>query len=139
MKPVITLLDKIGLGRISGGDYRANMNGLNMFFGAVLGFVLAGTETLTDRQFGVVLVSLATVVITIQYVSSSKNRIGYAVLAAVYATAFPEIMDLVLGSKGLVPAKIRPTLMVWAAMAILVEFWPRHPEPPSPANPGTAS
>lgn len=113
---------------MSVGEYQANMNGLNMFFGAVLGFVLAGTERLTNFQFGVILLCLSSVVIAIQYISSSRHRTAYAGLALVYATAFPEIMELALRGKDLVPDKIRMTLIVWTVMAIVIEFWARDKE-----------
>jgi len=119
------LLGRAGLGRMSTGEYQANLNGLNMFFGAVLGFVLAGTERLTDWQFGVVLFSLAGVVITVLYISSSRNRLAYALLALLYAGVFPEAIDFMMHGHGLVPDKVRPTLLVWIAMTMLVEFWAR--------------
>lgn len=56
------VLSRTGLGPMSTGEYQANHNGLNMFFGAVRGFVLAGSERLDSWQFGVLLTSLAGVV-----------------------------------------------------------------------------
>jgi hypothetical protein len=110
-------------------EYEANLNGLNMFFGAVLGFVLAGTEKLTDLQFGVVLFFLACTVITILFISSSRHRVMYAVLALVYSASFPEMTDYVLRGHDLVSGKLRPTLLVWTAMTIMVEFWARDKAP----------
>ena len=112
---------------MSADEYRANINGLNIFFGAVLGFVLAGTEKLSNQQFGLVLFVLATAVTTILYISSSRNRIIYSAVALAYAMAFPEIIDFVLKGQDLVPGKIRPTLLVWTLMTIGVEFLPRDP------------
>ena len=59
------VLGKTGLGKMTSSEYQANLNGLNMFFGAVLGFVLTGTETLDTWQFGFVLMMLASAVISI--------------------------------------------------------------------------
>ena len=117
---------RTGLGRMSTGEYQANLNGMNMFFGAVLGFVLSGTEKLSSWQFGVMLAALAAVVITVLYISSSKHRLGYALLAVLYAATFPEAMDFMLRSHDVVPDKVRPTLLVWIAMTIMVEFWARE-------------
>ena len=133
----INLLRSTGLGRITTGEYRANRDGLNMFFGAVLGLVLAGTEGLANWRFGVVLLCLASVVITIHYISSSRWWVQYALLALVYSIGFPRFMDVLLGGSDLVPDKIRPTLVVWTLMAILVEFWNRDPDPD--AGDGSAS
>lgn len=126
MSSPLRAASKVGLGRMSTGEYQANLNGLNMFFGAVLGLVLTGTEQLTAWQFGVTLAGLASVVITIQYISSSRQRAAYAGLALAYAVLFPEIIETVLRQQDLVPAKVRPTLLVWTAMAILIEFWARE-------------
>ena len=129
------LLQRVGLGRMSAGEYQANLSGLNTFFGAVLGFVLTGTEKLSSLQFAIVLASLAGVVITILYVSSSRNRLVYAALAIFYASVFPELMDRVLGMQGAVPERVRPTLIVWALLAVTVEFWARErPAPSVPPN-----
>lgn len=119
---------RMGLGRMSAGEYSANLNGLNMFFGAVLGFVLAGTEKLNAWQFGLLLASLASIVITVLYITSSKQRLMYALLALVYAATFPEVMEFMLRAKDVVPDKIRPTLLVWVVMTILIEFWSRERE-----------
>jgi hypothetical protein len=115
-------------GRITAGEYQANLNGLNMLFGAVLGFVLAGTEKLNSLQFGFVLTMLASVVIAICTISSGRYRILYSVLALVGAIFFPEMIDLALQGKNLVPDKIRPTLIVWTLLTIVVEFWSRGNE-----------
>lgn len=125
------LLGKVGLGRMTDGEYQANLNGLNMFFGAVLGFVLAGTEKLTVFQFSVLLTSLAGVVVTVLYISSSKHRLAYAALALFYAATMPEAMDFMLHTQGAVPDKIRPTLLVWIGMTIGVEFWSRERTAPA--------
>lgn len=120
------LFARTGLGRMSTGEYQANLNGLNMFFGAVLGFVLAGTERLNAWQFGFLLLSLASIVVTVLYISSSRNKLAYSMLALLYAATLPEMMELMLRTKDVVPDKVRPTLLVWIAMTVLVEFWARE-------------
>lgn len=54
---------------------------------------------------------------------------AYSIYAIVITLIFPEAIDLVLGGNNLVPDKIRPTLLVWTLMTILVEFWAREQEP----------
>ncbi|MGX5732125.1 hypothetical protein ACWKWK_16530 [Pseudoxanthomonas beigongshangi] len=124
-----TLMRRLGLGKMSSGEYQANLNGLNMFFGAVLGLVLTGTEKLDAWQFGVLLFCLAGNVITILFISSSRNRVSYAVFALVNALLFPKVMGFLLRGPDLVPDKIQPTLLVWTVMTIVVEFWARQKEP----------
>ena len=120
------LIERAKVGRMSTGEYQANLNGMNMFFGAVLGFVLSGTEKLNAWQFGVLLASLASVVITVLYISSSKHRLMYSLLALFYSATFPELMNLMLRSHDIVPDKVRPTLLVWIMMTVMVEFWARE-------------
>lgn len=124
--PGKTFMRRTGLGRMSTGEYQANMNGLNMFFGAVLGFVLTGSEKLNAWQFGFLLMSLASVVVTVLYISGSKHRLAYAALAALYAATFPEAMNFILRGTVEIPDKIRPTLLVWIGMTVMVEFWGRE-------------
>lgn len=91
-----TLLGKMGLGKLSVAEYRANLNGLNMFFGAVLGFVLTGTEQLNSWQFALVLGVLTSVVVSILYISSSRHRVAYSIYAVFLALVVPSALDLVL-------------------------------------------
>lgn len=125
------VLGKTGLGKMTSSEYQANLNGLNMFFGAVLGFVLTGTETLDTWQFGFVLMMLASAVISILFISSSKHRLAYSIYALIIALTLPELINFILRGDGLVPDKIRPTLVVWTLMTILVEFWGRERDKPA--------
>ncbi|XHS77014.1 hypothetical protein ACFJGW_14915 [Burkholderiaceae bacterium UC74_6] len=119
-------LAKGGVGRMTTSEYQANLNGMNMFFGAVLGLVLAGSEKLNAWQFGVLLGSLAAIVITVLYITSSKYRFAYSLLALLYAWSLPSAMDFMLRSHDTVPDKVRPTLLVWILMTMMVEFWARE-------------
>ncbi len=127
------LFARLGFGQMSHGEYQANLSGLNVFFGAVLGLALTGTEKLNSWQFGVILAGLAAAVISILYISSSRNRISYSIYAIVIALIFPELIDYTLRGHDLVPDKIRPTLLVWTLMTICVEFWAREKDPSRPA------
>lgn len=110
--------------RITSREYRANITGINIVFGAVLGFVLAGTEGLPTQDFMTLLLLSATVVISILYLGSSEYRLFYAVTAAALIAGLPfaitEIMRL-----DPIPA-LQPTLAVWAIMIVLVELLPRQ-------------
>ena len=130
---ITSVLGKSGLGKMTSSEYQANLNGLNMFFGAVLGFVLTGTETLNTWQFGFVLMMLASAVISILFISSSKHRLAYSIYALIIALTLPELINFILRGDGLVPDKIRPTLVVWTLMTILVEFWGRERDKPAQA------
>ena len=112
--------------RMTEREYRANIDGLNIFFGAVLGFVLAGSETLDDFGFGVLLAGTAGIVVSILYITSSEHRLGYSVLTlALIASMGTWLEQLVPGSQS-IPAKLQPCLLVWALMTMSVEFLPRE-------------
>jgi len=111
---------------MSVGEYRANLNGLNMFFGAVLGFVLTGTEQLNSWQFALVLAMLAGVVVSILYISSSRDRVAYSICTVLLALILPKVLDILLEGHGVVPDKVQPTLLVWTFATIVVEFWSRE-------------
>jgi drug/metabolite transporter (DMT)-like permease len=123
-------VNKLGLGRMTEGEYRANLSGINMFFGAVLGVVLAGIEKLNSFQFGFVLVLLAAVVASIMFISSSRHRVAYSVYAVAMSLATPRLVDLILKTTDAIPAKIVPTLLAWTLMTVLVEFWARDQNSP---------
>lgn len=105
-------------------EYRANLTGLNTFFGAVLGFVISDVERLDTWQFAHVLLSCSAAVIAILYVSASKHRVVYALVTAGLIFALPAMMP-----DGVAPPdKLQATLAVWAALTFAVELLPRKAE-----------
>lgn len=123
-----------GLTRITEREYRANLEGMNIFFGAVLGIVLGGTETMAPLKFAGLLAMSAGAVVSILYISSSRNRLAYAAITALIVFALPGMLETVIGA-GLAPDHLQPTLAVWAAMVVGVEFLPREAEPEAPPAP----
>lgn len=142
VKGLMAKRNLLAMARMTDREYRANHDGLNMFFGAVLGIVLSGTDGLNSVQFGILLVLSASTVVTILYVSASAKRISYAVLAAVGILALPFMTDQLIG-RGTLPAHLQPTLAVWLGFIVLVEFAPRERNeiavPISVAHEGAAS
>jgi hypothetical protein len=120
MKPFAQMI------RMTEREYRANIDGLNIFFGAVLGFVLAGSEALGDFWFGVLLVVTAGIVVSILYITASKQRLVYSALALGIILTLGEWLEPFLPGAASIPAKLQPTLAVWALLTILVEFLPRE-------------
>ena len=118
---------------MTANEYQANLNGLNMFFAAVLGLVLTGTEKMPEWQFGALLCFLAGIVITILFISSSRHRVMYAALALIYTVTLPGMVDFIFHAQNVLPDKIRPTLLAWTVMTILIEFWAREKEVPATA------
>ena len=105
-------------------EYRANIDGINIVFGAVLGFVLVGAEGLPVWDFCALPMLSASVVIMILYMGSSEYKLFYVVMTAI-AVAFLPYVSEDLFSLTKVP-KLQPTLAIWAVMVLAVECMPRE-------------
>lgn len=111
--------------RMSAGEYKANITGLNVVFGAVLGFVLAGAENLSTTNFVFLLLLSSAAVVTILYLGSSDYKLFYAAFAVVIALTLPWLLQ----KAGLPPVpKLQPTIGTWIAMVVFVELLPREKE-----------
>ena len=106
----------------------ANHAGMNTFFGAVLGFVMAGTERLDSLEFASVLFMVSGAVISILYVSASQQKLVYSVVTLGLIYLLPSLVDPMLEQGEHLPDKLQPTLLVWTLLSILVEFFPRRPD-----------
>ena len=105
-------------------EYDANIRGMNLVFGAVLGFVLADAGGLPAYDFGIVLLLSASVVVTILYMAHSEYKLFYAGTAIVGIAILPRILADPLGIPPI--PQLQPTLAVWTAMVLLVEIMPRE-------------
>lgn len=113
--------------RITEREYRANIEGMNIVFGAVLGFVLVGAENVEVRDFIGLLVLSSAIVIMILYLGSSEYKLFNAITTALSIAFLPTIaVDLFDITE--VP-KLQPTLAIWALMVLFVEMIPRAPAP----------
>ncbi len=113
--------------RITEREYRANIDGMNIVFGAVLGFVLVGAENVAVRDFVGLLVLSSAIVIMILYLGSSEYKLFNASVTALSIAFLPYIaVDLFDITE--VP-KLQPTLAIWALMVLFVEMIPRAPAP----------
>ncbi|QNM82354.1 hypothetical protein H8M03_10075 [Sphingomonas sabuli] len=118
-------------------EYRANHAGMNTFFGAVLGFVMAGTERLDTVEFAALLLLVSGIVIAILYVSASRSKYIYAGLAVAMTLSLPRVFRPVLDDGESIPQHLMATLIVWTMMSLFVEAVPRRPDeepvpPPAP-------
>jgi hypothetical protein len=116
-------------------EIRANHAGMNTFFGAVLGFVMAGTERLDAFEFASVLFLVSGVVISVLYVSASPYKFSYAVMTLVFIAILLGVADAALDQGEHLPDKLQPTLLVWTLLSVLVEFFPRRPDDPPATEP----
>ena len=119
--------------RMTAAEYQAHLTGINIFFGAVLGFVINGIDRLDAVGFGVVLTFISGVVISILYISASKHRLLYSFYTLILVAALPWIIDRVVQGPFELPPKLQPTLFVWTLITIFAEFLPREREDDSAA------
>jgi len=90
-------------------EYKANISGLNIFFGAILGVVMADVSVSSALQYSLLLAIIASYIIMLLYVSASKHRLRYAVLS----------------TAALLYAWFKILLSVWLILIIVIEFSPR--------------
>lgn len=126
------------LGRQTESGKVGGLDGLNLFFGALLGANLGTLEKLPLHEYVKLIILLSGTVMVIRMVSTSKDRPRMIRLVGLYA--------LLLGALLLVP-KLHPkgmgiddlhrllaTLAVWLASVLLVEFTPTHPDSDRPED-----
>lgn len=113
-------------------EYRANFEGINIVFGAVLGFVLVGAEGMPVFDFVALLMLSASVVVMILYLGSSEYKLYYGVLTALAIAALPFVSED-LFNLAKVP-KLQPTLAIWALMVLCVELMPRKKPEEQPSE-----
>ena len=113
-------------------DRKGGVDGLNLFFGALLGANLGTLDGLTMRDYFNLVLILAGTVMSLRMLSVSERRslvlltlgIYVAFLALIYFT--PKMHP-----KGLEPDdfnKLIATVAIWIVSVLLMEFWPRHDE-----------
>lgn len=106
------------LWRVTDAEYRANLNGMNTFFGAVLGFVLSDVETDRLIEFAQLLLVTTGIVIGILYLSASRQRWWYAALNLLLIWLLPGLVAGAEGSTG----RLQVTLAIWTLLSIFLEL-----------------
>ncbi len=115
--------------KMTAREYDANLNGIHMLFGAMLGVVLAGAEALETWRFMMLIAFTVGIVVSILYISASEQRFGYFALALVGVAILPRFYDSILAPGDVAPSKLQPTLLCWTLFVGLIEFLPRHHKP----------
>ncbi len=110
--------------RVTDREYQANINGMNIVFGAVLGFVLAGVEGLPPVDFMFVLFVSAAAVILILYLGSTDYILFYGLCAGALIFSLPLILAEQFKINPI--PYLQPTLIVWAIMVTVLELSPRQ-------------
>ena len=115
-----------------------SIDGVNLFFGALLGANLGTVEQLPLGEYIKLIMILAGTVVTLRVVSTSERR-GYA-LATLALYVFLVALFLAvpaLRPEGLSPgaaARLGATLAVWVLLVLTLEYWPVKPDDVRPAE-----
>lgn len=116
-------------GLMSHKEYEANLAGMNIFFGAIIGVVMADVRGINGFDYAIMLLMAASFVVTLLYITASKSRVTYAFAAgAILAIGWYYAFN---GGfmEGLDPEwlknRLLPTGSVWYLMILLIEFMPR--------------
>jgi hypothetical protein len=116
--------------RMTHGEYRANVNGMNIVFGAVLGFVLADTAAMPLYEFGVLLFLSSGAAIGVLYLESSDYKLFYAALNAMAIWLLPQVLDILEAPDSLY--RLPVVFAIWAIMVLVIELVPR--DAPNPEH-----
>ena len=110
--------------RMSRGEYNANVRGLNILFGAVLGFVLADASAMPMENFAVILALSASYTVGLLYMQESDYKLFYIVLMGLSLLGLPNLLYLLDAPPDL--DRLPVTFAVWAAMILFIEIVPRE-------------
>ncbi|WP_228243096.1 hypothetical protein [Porphyrobacter sp. GA68] len=110
--------------RMTAGEYRANTNGINVVFGAVLGVILGGIENMPTWDYMVVLFFSVGTVVSILYLAFSPYRLFYSATTLLLIAMMPEVLEHVFARHPL--PKLQPTLAAWALSVLAIELLPRE-------------
>lgn len=117
----------------TGREKLGTIDGVNLFFGALLGANLGTLGTLPLRDYGMLIVLLAGMVVTIRLVSTSERRAYAFGLLGFYLALVAAILFVPgLQPKGLAEAdlhRIAVTLAIWLGAVMIVEYSPTKESP----------
>ena len=120
-------------------ERRGAIDGVSLFFGALLGANLGTVEQLPLGDYVQLIMILAGTVVTLRVVSTSERR-GYALATlALYVflvtlyLAVPRVRPEGLSADA--AARMGATLAVWILLVLTLEYWPTKAEEVRPAEP----
>lgn len=114
--------------RNTAGGKIGSIDGLNLFFGALLGANLGTMQSLPLYQYVKLIVVLAGAVMVLRMISTAEDRRHVLAVLALYVFVVGGMLFIpAFAPKGLPEAdlhKLIATLAVWLACVLLVEFSP---------------
>ena len=131
----------LGIDPQTRAEKRAASNGLNLFFGALIGANLGSLENLELRDYALVVSMVCVIVLYIQLAPVARQRWLYLAILASYVGV---LYVLLLAPGGLHPFHDRPrpqphlfvTICLWLLCVAYIELRPvEKTEPPSAPKP----
>lgn len=118
------------------GGKAGSLDGMNLFFGALLGANLGTLEGVPLDDYVKMVVVLAGTVMTIRIISTSKDRVQAFILVALYTLLLGAIF-LLPGSRpeGMAAGdlnRLGATLAIWIGCVLLIELTPVREEKVAP-------
>jgi asparagine N-glycosylation enzyme membrane subunit Stt3 len=118
--------------RSTAGDRAGSIDGINLFFGALLGANLGTMQTLPLLVYVQIILVLVAGVMIIRMISTSERRWFVLASAVVLVPAIGAMFFIpMLKPRGLpedAQNKLLATLAIWLVCVLLVEFQPAHKE-----------
>ena len=126
------------LWRQTEGGKLGGLDGLNLFFGALLGANLGTIDDVPLSEYIKLILLLAGTVMTIRIISTSKQRRYTFGLAAFYVALIAAMfLSDDLRPQGMTPDELNrlvATLAIWIGFVVLIELSPVHPDEEEPAR-----
>lgn len=110
-----------GMSSLRPEEYRASINALNIFFGAIIGVNFSSLQELPPVDYAYVLLLTSALIALILIVSNSKRRIWSAVQLIVALAGYYYLFRIQVVIEG-VTDHLLVTLGIWAASALFYEF-----------------
>jgi hypothetical protein len=120
------------------GGKAGALDGLNLFFGALLGANLGTLDPLALEEYVKLVILLAGTVVTLRMVSTSERRLYVLVVLAIYAALLVALVTIPgMRPEGMAAGDLHrlvATLAVWVLFVLMSEFSPvrEAPAPPPP-------
>ena len=112
------------------------IDGLNLFFGALLGANLGTLEPLALGEYVKVVILLAGTVVTLRLVSTSERRLYALGVLAIYALLLVAVVAIPrFHPEGMATGDLHrliATLVIWVLFVLLSEFSPIRADPAPP-------
>ena len=119
--------------RATPGDKAGSIDGLNLFFGALLGANLGTTQSLSLSEYARLVLLLASLVMALRMISTSERRWYVLFAFCLCAIALGGLLFVpMLKPRGLPDDafhKLVATLVIWLTCVLAVEFSPAQKDP----------